>query len=215
MKKVLVIEDQTILCEMICNLLKTSYPAIELVGSTGDGQEAYNLCLKHKPDFLMLDMMLPNLHGIEILERLKKDKQSVRVLIFSALPAPDIIKKALELGVDGFIEKNVPLDVLKTAIENVISGQSYFSPKVVEIMRDLMINQDRNGALDSLTSREREIVKLVAESFSNKEIAEKLHISPKTAETHRANIMKKLSLHDAAGITRFAISHGLTEIFKQ
>ncbi len=209
-KKVIVIEDQTILRDLICRLLE-SYPTFQLVGHTGDGLEGYDLCLKHQPDLLILDVMLPNLNGMEILHRLKSQNPHTRVLVFSATHSTDVVKKLIESGVDGFLEKDVGLEEMEKAVHSVANGQPYFGPSVVRIMRELMINPKEAGNFETLTSREREIIQLVAESNSTKEIAGKLSISVRTADTHRSNVMKKLGIHDVAGLTRFAIAHGLVE----
>ena len=207
-KKVVVIEDQTILRDLICRLLE-SYPTFRLAGRTGDGLEGFELCLKHRPDLLILDVMLPNLNGMEILHRLKGQNPETRVLVFSAINNNEVVRKLLESGVDGFLEKDAGLEEMEKAVHCVANGQPYFGPRIVRIMRELMINHKEAGNIESLTSREREIIQLVAESNSTKEIAGKLCISARTADTHRSNVMKKLGIHDVAGLTRFAIAHGL------
>lgn len=211
MKKVLVIEDQTVLRDLICRLLK-SYPHFELVGATGDGQNGYQICVEQKPDFIILDLLLDNLNGIELLEKLRKEKPNARILVFSALSSTGMVKRAVELGVDGYVEKNAGLDELEIAIDQVANGQTYFSPHIVNIMRDVMLSGGTGDSIDILTPREREIVKLIAESYSNKEIADKLSISPKTAEVHRSNIMRKLDVHDVAGLTRYAIAQNIIDL---
>ncbi len=210
-KKVIVIEDQTILRDLICRLLE-SFPTFEVVGKTGDGLEGFNLCMKYRPDLLVLDVMLPNLNGMEILHRLKSQNPRTRVLVFSALKDSDVVRKLIESGVDGYLEKDAGLEEMEKAINCVANGQPYFGPRIVQIMRELMINPKETGSFESLTSREREIIQLVAESNSTKEIATKLSISVRTADTHRSNIMRKLAIHDVAGLTRYAIAHGLVEM---
>ncbi len=207
-KKVVVIEDQTILRDLICLLLE-SFPTFKVVGKTGDGLEGFDLCMKLRPDLLVLDVMLPNLNGMEILHRLKSQKPQTRVLVFSALKNSDVVRKLIEAGVDGYLEKDADLEEMEKAINCVANGQTYFGPKIVQFMRELMINPKETGSFELLTSREREIIQLVAESNSTKEIATKLFISVRTADTHRSNIMRKLSIHDVAGLTRYAIAHGL------
>ncbi len=209
-KKVIVIEDQTILRDLICRLLE-SYPTFKLVGSTGDGLGGYDLCLKHQPDLLVLDVMLPNLNGMEVLNRLKSQNPQTRVLVFSALTSSDVVRKLIESGVDGYLEKDAGLEEMEKAVNSVANGQPYFGPRVIQVMRELMINPKESGSFESLTSREREIIQLVAESNSTKEIAVKLSISVRTADTHRSNVMKKLGIHDVAGLTRYAIAHGLVQ----
>ena len=211
MHKVLVVEDQTLLCDLIGQVLESN-PALKLIGAVGDGMEAFEVCLKERPDLVILDLVLPSLHGEEIVERLKRKKVLPKILVFSGLQSSGRVKRAVELGVDGFIEKTASLAELEKAIDQIIKGQTYFSAEVVRIMRELMIRGGQGDSLQAITSREREIVKMIAESYTTKEIAQKLNISTKTAEVHRAHIMNKLNLHDVAALTRFAIANGLIKV---
>lgn len=210
MKKVIVIEDQTILRDLICQLVE-GYTSMEVIAESGDGSEGYELCLEHNPDLVILDIMLPNLSGSEVLRRLKAKNPKINILIFSAASSNSMVNRLLKAGVTGYIEKDAGLDELEKAISLVADGRSYFSPRVVEAMRELMVSGGQDDSLDSLTTREREIVQLIAESYSNKEIAAKLGMSVRTADTHRTNIMKKLNLHDVAALTRWAIANKLVD----
>ena len=210
MKKVIVIEDQTILRDLICQLVD-SYAAMEVIAQAGDGAEGYKLCLEHKPDLVILDLMLPNLTGSEVLRRLKANNPKINILIFSAAVSSTVVNRLIKAGVTGYIEKDAGLIELEKAITRVAEGRSYFSPRIVDIMRALMISGGQEDSLDSITFREREVVQLIAESHSNKEIAAKLGMSVRTSEVHRANVMKKLDLHDVAAITRWAIANQLVD----
>lgn len=208
MKRVFVVEDQTILRDLIIRLLE-SYPDIEIVGSTGDGQAAVEQISELQPDILVLDIMLPNLNGIELLRQVRKGDHKPKVLVFSAFPSRSTVKKLLEAGIDGFVEKDANLEDLEVAVEKVVAGQTYFGLRIVDIMREIMVNPNHSDSLEELTPRERQILQLIAESCTSKEIAQKLDISVKTADTHRANLMRKLDVHDVAGLTRQAIAFGL------
>lgn len=210
MKKVIVIEDQTIMRDLIYQLVE-GYAAMEVVASSGDGAEGYDLCLQHAPDLVILDIMLPNLNGSEVLRRLKAKNPRANILIFSAASSNSMVNRLLKSGVTGYIEKDAGLEELEKAIKLVADGRSYFSPRVVDAMRELMVSGGQEDSLESLTTREREIVQLIAESYSNKEIANKLGMSVRTADTHRTNIMKKLDLHDVAALTRWAIANKLVD----
>lgn len=210
MKKVIVIEDQTIMRDLICQLVE-GYATMEVVASSGDGAEGYNLCLEHTPDLVILDIMLPNLNGSEVLRRLKTKNPHANILIFSAAFSNSMVNRLLKSGVTGYIEKDAGLEELEKAIKLVADGRSYFSPRVVDAMRELMVSGGQEDSLESLTTREREIVQLIAESYSNKRIANKLGMSVRTADTHRTNIMKKLGLHDVAALTRWAIANKLVD----
>ncbi|WP_269525477.1 response regulator [Coraliomargarita parva] len=210
MKKVVVIEDQTILRDLICQLVE-GYTSMQVIAHTGDGAEGLELCLQHNPDLIILDIMLPNLNGSEVLRRLKAKNPKLNILIFSAASSNSMVNRLLKAGVTGYIEKDAGLEELEKAINLVADGRSYFSPRVVEAMRELMVSGGQDDSLESLTSREREIIQLIAESYSNKEIAAKLGMSVRTADTHRTNIMKKLDLHDVAALTRWAIANKLVD----
>ena len=210
MKKVIVIEDQTILRDLICQLVE-GYSGMQVIAQSGDGAEGYELCVEHTPDLVILDIMLPNLNGSEVLRRLKSKNPKINILIFSAAASNSMVNRLLKSGVTGYIEKDAGLTELEKAISLVADGRSYFSPRIVEAMRELMVNGGQDDSLDSLTTREREIVQLIAESYSNKEIAAKLGMSVRTADTHRTNIMKKLNLHDVAALTRWAIANKLVD----
>ncbi len=210
MKRVIVVEDQTILRDLICRLLE-SYPEIEIIDALGDGQEALAAIEAKEPDLLVLDIMLPNLNGVELVRGLKRMERKPAVLVFSAFPSKNMVRKLLEAGIEGFVEKDASLSELEIAIEKIVAGQTYFGLRIVDIMRELMVNPDQTDALDELTPRERQILQLIAESCTSKEVAQKLDISVKTADTHRANLMKKLGVHDVAGLTRQAMAFGIID----
>lgn len=210
MKTAIVIEDQTILRDLVVRLLE-EHGVYQVVAAVGDGEEGYRALLKHRPDFVILDIVLPGLNGVEIFERIKRDIPDLKVLVFSGSSKPAVVRQALQAGVLGFIEKTAGLESLEKGIALVSNGETYFGPEIQRITRELMMSPSGDGSLSSLSAREREIVKLIAESFTTKEIAGRLHISPKTVETHRSNIMQKLNVHDVAGITRFAISNGMVD----
>ncbi len=208
MNTAIIIEDQRILRELICKVLE-NFPFLKVIATTGDGAEGYKLCLQHNPDFIVLDIMLPSLNGVEILRRLKAEKPQNNILVFSGVQSPDLVKQIMETGINGYVEKDTSLEELEKAIRLVANGETYFGTRVMETVREIIFNPREDGSLESLTSREREIIQLVAESHSTKEISTKLNISAKTTDTHRANIMKKLDIHDVAGLTRFAIYNRL------
>jgi DNA-binding NarL/FixJ family response regulator len=212
MKKVAIIEDQTAVREMIAQIVRAD-PEFEVVAEVGEGQLAHDICLQQKPDFVILDVMLPGLNGAEVLRRFSRQLPKTRVLVFSGYQDSALLRELLEAGAHGFIGKSAPLTELQKGIQIVAGGGSYFSPEVAQILREAMTNPagTANPAVQRLTAREREILQLIAESHSTKEIANKLKISVKTAENHRTNLMKKLDLHDIASLTRFAIEYGLIE----
>ncbi|MGJ3243483.1 MAG: response regulator [Opitutales bacterium] len=212
MKRVVIIEDQTAVREMIAQIV-ASDPGLEVIAETGDGQDAYQICMEKRPDFVILDIMLPGLNGAEVLRRFAKHLKHTRVLVFSGYQNPSLVRELLQAGAHGFVEKSAPLSELKKGVDIVANGGSYFGPEVAQLLREAVINPSSSSrpGLEILTAREREILQLIAESNSTKEVANKLNISVKTAENHRTNLMKKLDLHDVAGLTRYAILHGIIE----
>jgi len=210
MKRIVIIEDQTAIRELLAVVLQSD-PNYKIVGESGNGQEAVDLCLELKPDFIILDAKLPGLNGVEILKRLNKQLRNLRVLVFSGFENPMLVREMLEAGAHGFIEKTAGLSELKKGIETVINGGTYFGPAVASLLRNVVANPSASSSHDFLTDREREILQLVAESNSTKEIASKLSISVKTVDNHRTNLMRKLNLHDVASLTRYAMETGLVE----
>ncbi len=212
MIRVVIIEDQTAVREMVAQVVRSD-PELEVVAECGDGHSAAELCLDLKPDFVILDVMLPGLNGAEVLRRFSRQLKDTRVLVFSGYEDPILLRELLEAGAHGFVGKSAPLSELKRGINVVSRGGSYFGPEIARVLREAMTGpmSGQRSMLASLTSREREILQMIAESYSTKEIASKLGISVKTAENHRTNLMRKLDLHDVASLTRFAIEHGLVE----
>lgn len=208
MMTVYIVEDQQVMQDFMVRLIEAQ-PMLKLAGQSGDGQAALRECMRLQPDIILLDVFLPGLNGVDFLKQLKKDIPGVKVLGFSAFPSPGIVKQMVEAGADGLVRKTESLTVLEQALEQVAAGQTFFSPDVVNMLRDMMLHPERIISPDDLSSRERQVVQLIAEGKSNKEISETLSISIKTTETHRTNIMRKLDLHDAVALTRYAIKHGL------
>jgi DNA-binding NarL/FixJ family response regulator len=210
MKRLVIIEDQTAIREMLVEILRLD-ANYQLVGEAGDGQAAVQLCLDTNPDLCVLDAKLPGLNGVDILRRIGKKLPQMRVLVFSGHENPVLVREMLEAGAHGFVEKTAGLFEFKKGLETVANGGTYFGPAVAALLRNVVANPATSNAPDFLTVREREILQLVAESHSTKEIAAKLGISVKTVDNHRTNLMRKLNLHDVASLTRYALEVGLIE----
>ncbi len=210
MKRLVIVEDQTAIREMLVEILRLE-SGYELVGQTGDGQSAVDLCLAQNPDICILDAKVPGLNGVEILRRTSRRLPQMRVLVFSAHENPVLVREMLEVGAHGFVEKTAGLAEFRRGLDAVANGGNYFGPVVASLLRNVVANPASSNAPDFLTDREREILQLVAESHSTKEIAAKLGISAKTVDNHRTNLMRKLDLHDVASLTRYALEVGLIE----
>ncbi len=208
MKRVVIIEDETMLRDLLAELLK-SFPLCTLAGTFGDGIEGWKGLQKIKPDMVILDIKIPSLNGLEVLRRLREELPNCHVLLFSAFFSTSMVRQALKAGANGIIEKTAGLPEMEKAIRAVIDGGTYLGPGVADIVRRIMVEPNKDDSLESLSEREREVLQFVAEGYSTKEIAVKLSISIKTAETHRSNLMTKLNLHGIAGLTRYAIENGL------
>ncbi|MDG2167388.1 MAG: response regulator transcription factor [Opitutales bacterium] len=210
MKRVVVIEDHTAVRQMICQLVE-SIPEFNMAGETGDGQNAYTLCLEQRPDLVILDIMLPRLNGIEVLKRFSRQLRKTRVLVFSGYKNENLLKSCMLSGAHGFVEKSATLDALKDAMNIVSDGGTCFGKDNTRILEQALEKANSRRGNDVLTARERETLQLIAEALSTRQIAEKLNISVKTAENHRNNMMRKLDLHNAAALTRYAVDMGMVE----
>lgn len=211
MKKVAIIEDQTAIRDML-ELVLATLPGFTLVGSTGEGHKAWEICQEQQPDLVILDIVLPGLNGVEILRRLPKQFPHIRALVFSGHQNLGLVKEVIRAGAHGFVEKTASLVELKKGIEVVANGGTYFGPMIASLLRDAVLHPEESaGGTEMLTAREREVFQLIAESYSTKQVAAKLDISIKTADNHRTNLMRKLDLHDVASLTRYAIQIGLVE----
>ncbi len=185
----------------------------EIVGEVADGQEAVELVESLQPEVLIMDIGMPRLNGIQATERVRALNKGPQVLILSMHSSPLLVRKALQAGAKGYLLKRSVTEELLLAIRAVSQGDTYLSPPIAGIVADgFLLSKPENvetSLMDTLTSREREVLQLIAEGNTNPSIAQKLNISISTVERHRANLMAKLDAHDVAGLTRFAIQNGL------
>lgn len=209
-KSVVVVEDQTAICEMIIEMLE-SRGLYRVVGSTADGHEGLALAQQRKPDILILDILLPGLSGLEVLRQLHESQPGLQVLVFSGKPEKQLARGLLQVGVRGFVPKSARLSELRQAVDAVAAGDVWFSESYQKAVAALAAapESDVDAKGTTLTDREKEIAVLLAKSHSSKEVATKLDISAKTVENHRTNLMRKLGVHDVAGVIRFVIRQGL------
>jgi DNA-binding NarL/FixJ family response regulator len=208
--RVLLADDHTLLRKGIRSVL-ASLPGVEIVAETGDGREALALIEQHHPDVAVLDVTMPGLNGLEVAERAAKSSSRTKILILSMHAGEAYVAQALRAGVAGYLLKDAADDELPLAIKAVSRGDVYLSPKISRQVVDRFL-RSADAAPDplaGLTSRQREILQLVAEGKSSKEIAAMLELSVKTVESHRAQIMERVGVHDLTGLVRFAIRVGL------
>lgn len=211
--RILLADDHQLVRSGIGALL-LSLPNIEIVGQTGDGREAVALAKKLAPNIVLMDIALPGLNGLEATARIVAESPSSYVLILSMHADDEYVRQALRVGAAGYLLKNSAPEELHLAIQAVMRGELWLSSA---ISRNLMANYlDTPTAVESplekLTPRQREILQLIAEGKTTKQIAAMLFVSIKTVESHRAQLMERLAIRDVAGLIRFAIACGLVRI---
>lgn len=186
---------------------------MEVVGEAIDGLEALSMIKRTLPDLLLLDLSMPRLDGISVLKDAKKQFGDIKILVLSIHESDQYVLEAFEAGADGYCIKDARREELFMAIDSVLEGKTYISPGIADnVMEGYLKSRKQlkeSSRWETITQREREVLKLLAEGHMNKEIANFLNISVKTVEKHRANIMKKLDLHNASALTAFAIEKGL------
>lgn len=206
--RVLLADDHSIVRRGLRSLIETQ-PDLKVVAEAGDGLEALKLCEEHQPDAVILDVAMPKLNGIEVAERLQKAHRPARVLILSMHADESYIIRALAAGARAYLLKDATDEDLIPALRAVAAGRPFFSPSVTGVLIEDYVRQlQARGLTDSyhlLTDREREVLQLLAEGRSNKEVAALLTVGVSTVETHRANLMQKLNLHNTAEIVLYAV----------
>jgi DNA-binding NarL/FixJ family response regulator len=208
--RILLADDHTLVRAGIRSLLE-SVPGLTVVAESGDGREALELIVKHRPDVALLDIGMPGLSGIEVARRCTQESPRTKVIILSMHADATYVRQAMRAGVAGYLLKGAAVVELPFAVESVMRGEIYLTPRISQAVVDgyLRDGGDEPAPLEALTDRQREILQLVAEGKSTKEIAHLLDLSVKTVETHRTRIMERLDIHDVPGLVRFAIRAGL------
>jgi DNA-binding NarL/FixJ family response regulator len=208
--RVLLADDHKLFRAGIRALLQT-VGDVEVVAEAGDGREALRLIAMQRPDVVLIDIMMPNLNGLDAAARIGRAFPRTRVVILSMNADEDSVLKALRAGAVGYLVKNADPAELELAIRAVARGERFLSAAVSAHVIAACLGQvdKEQSSLDRLTLRQREVLQLIAEGHTTKEIAAKLNISPKTAEAYRGELMKALEIHDIASLTRYAIRTGL------
>lgn len=211
--RVLLADEHTLVRGGIRALLE-KVPEVEIVAETGDGFEALRLIKLHQPDVALIDIALPKLNGLEVAARVGKNFPSRRVIILSTYTSEGHVWQALRASAVGYLLKSAEAADLEQAIKAAARGETYLSPSISrQVIRDYARHADgEETQLDRLTPRQREVLQLIAEGYATKAIAQILNISVKTVETHRAQLMNRLGIHDVAGLVRYAIQIGLVKL---
>jgi DNA-binding NarL/FixJ family response regulator len=208
--RVLLAEDHWLVRASLRSLL-SDFPDVEVVAEASDGRMALEMIAEHRPGIVLMDISMPNLNGLEATERIVKEHPAVRVIVLSMHTGDEYVLRALRAGASGYLLKGSPPGELELALASVARGEVFLSPAISKQVIDVYLNRStpRQSSLDQLTPRQREILQLIAEGRSNKEMARLLDASVKTIENHRASLMERLDIHDVAGLVRYAIRNGL------
>lgn len=211
---ILVVEDHRIVREGVRSLIQGE-DDLEVIGEAGDGRTALTMVGKLKPDVVLLDISMPGLSGLETLREISRRYPETKALMLTMHKADEYFLEALEAGASGYVLKDSSRDELLAAVRYVMSGKTYLSPEIQEKVVSAYLSGGKElkpaGRWETLTHRERQILKLIAEGHTNNEMADYLSISAKTVAKHRANLMRKLDLHNASALTAFAVTRGLLD----
>ncbi len=215
--KVLLADDHALVRAGIHSLLQR-LSGIQIIAEAGEGHETLRLIKEKKPDIVLLDISMPGLNGLEIADRVAKEFPKVRIIILSVHMNEEYVLHAIRVGAAGYLLKNSGIEELELAIKSVARGEMYLSPPISrQVITDYIerLNgkaghkKSKSELYEILTPRQREIVQLIAEGCTTKEIADKLKVSIKTVDTHRTQLMERLDIHDIAGLVRYAIRAGI------
>ncbi|MGR3615858.1 MAG: response regulator transcription factor [Paracoccaceae bacterium] len=203
--RVLIVDDHPMVAEGIEAILE-SYDDVEVVGVLGNGQEAVDLAPTLNPDVVLMDLNMPGLGGLSATEILLEHLPELKILILSMHDSPEYIATALSHGASGYVLKDVPTDEIKLAVDTVMQGEQYLCTGAKGSLRP-----SESASREALTGREQTILLELAQGKSNRDVAEALEISVRTVETHRKNIKRKLGISSTAGLTRYAMEHGMLQ----
>ncbi len=206
----LLVDDHTLVTDGLKALLGND-ANFEIKGVAQNGKEAIDMLKALKVDIVLMDVDMPEMNGIDAVKFIKKNLPNIKVIMLTMHDEKAVIKQLKDIGADGYLIKNSPKAELINAIKSVAAGDQYFSENVNEVLQRIDEKPSVSAELEGLTEREIEIIALIAQGLSNKEIGEKLFISHRTVDTHRTNLMTKLNLHNVAGIVRFAMQNNLLQ----
>ena len=212
--RILIADDHTLLRNGICALLEDEQDMV-IVGEASDGREAVRLAGQLKPNVVLMDIAMPLLNGLEATRQIKHEHPEIRVLVLTMYDNEEYFRKMLEVGASGYIIKRAAATELVSAIRAVYNGEAVLSPAITRLLLEDYLNHDLRSEKDdpnALSSREREVLQLIAEGKTSREIAEILNLSVKTVQSHRTSLMQKLDLHDRGELIKYAIQKKIIEL---
>jgi two-component system, NarL family, response regulator NreC len=211
--RILICDDHTLFVEGLKAMLRNE-SSLEIVGEARNGRQAVELVRELKPDLLLMDVSMPDMNGFDATRRIHLSDPSVKVLILTMHDEEELVTRCLEAGAAGYIIKDAPASQLLYAIEMVQKGERYLSPVVLKKVLDTYVKNTKRPqtSYDRLSPREREVLKLLAEGRSVKEIASLLNLSVKTVDAHKTNLMKKIDVHDRSELIKYAIQKKLIAV---
>ena len=208
---VFVADDHAVVREGLASLL-AAQPDLRVVGTAADGRDTVRQIVNLQPEVVVMDIAMPQMNGIEAAREIRERAPRTRLIILSMHSSVEHVFHALEAGALGYVLKESAGKELIEAVRAVHAGRRYLSPRVAEMMAEVVSRRSTDSPLNRLSGRERQILQLVAEGRSSAQIAATLHLSPKTVDTYRSRLMQKLHIGDVAGLVKFAIQHGLTSL---
>lgn len=215
--KVIIVDDHALIRDGISAVLRYE-DDIEVVAEAANGLDAIIQAEHHNPDVVLMDIMMPEMNGIEALKKIKETSPETKIILLSMEIAEEFIAEALEFGVSGYLPKDVRKNVLVTAINRVYEGEEFFDPKVSDAIFKNYYKKKTKGSSTivkgsgKISKREEEVLILICKGFSNQEISDQLFISVRTVDAHRSHIMQKLELKNTVELIKFAIKQGFTEL---
>jgi DNA-binding NarL/FixJ family response regulator len=211
MPSIVIADDHVVIRQGISALIST-WEGFSVVGEASDGMEVIKIVEKIQPDILLIDLSMPNLGGLEAITRITRSNKQVAIIVLSSHETANFVREALRAGAKGYVPKSSDMQELLLAMKAVLNGNKYLSPSIIDLA--LNNNSDISNEeqlVNALSTREREIMRLLAEGKRNRDIAKMLHISHRTVDTHRTNILKKLDLSSNVELTRLATKAGMLE----
>lgn len=217
--RILLADDHSVVRSGLRSIFKTNKD-FSVVGEAANGLDALRLASRLKPDVVILDISMPKMNGIEAARAIKEKLPETKILILTVQEKEEYVYEMIRAGANGYVLKDAEKREIFKAVRTVVSGGQFFSPHISKLIVDYFVKRNKDteekpaSAEKNLTKREKEILRLIAQGSSSREIAEKLYLSASTINTHRANLMQKLNIHDTAGLVRFALQYGILDAEK-